>query len=148
MDPKTASQGMLHQCPGAPKSPHLSGTEFCAGPVPPYEPNPAYTQAPMQHHDSYSIQQHPQQQGYPNQPMVSPPIDHQAPKQEYYPGQQATPQHQVSNPMPQMPQQQPSGYQTAVPLQNLQEAAAPVDCPMCRMRALTKTEMHSGNTTK
>ncbi|KAL9043315.1 MAG: hypothetical protein Q9214_003493, partial [Letrouitia sp. 1 TL-2023] len=88
------------------------------------------------------IQQYPQQQPQPYQsPMASPPVDPQ--KQEYYPQQQQQPvQHQ-----PTMPVQQASGYQTAVPLQNLQEAAAPVDCPSCRTRALTRTEFHSGNTT-
>ncbi|KAI4124795.1 MAG: hypothetical protein LQ338_004621 [Usnochroma carphineum] len=128
------------------------------GDVPPYEPNPSFTQQPqMQHHDSYNnapIQQYPQQQyqqqyqqQHQQQPMVSPPMDQQ--KHEYYPSQAATPQHQPSMPT-QQPVQQPVqqiGYQTATPLQNLQEAAAPVDCPCCRMRALTRTEYHSGNTT-
>ncbi|KAI4211705.1 MAG: hypothetical protein LQ351_005479 [Letrouitia transgressa] len=89
------------------------------------------------------IQHYPQQQQQPYQsPMASPPVDPQ--KQEYYPQQQQQPvQHQQT-----MPVQQVSGYQTAVPLINLQEAAAPVDCPSCRSRALTRTEFHSGNTTK
>ncbi|KAL8881207.1 MAG: hypothetical protein Q9192_007848 [Flavoplaca navasiana] len=151
------------------------------GAVPPYEPNPAYNQAPMQHHEyvvltlrqphfplfaslslsdrkgtaakhlthsSYNnnqINQYPPQQQYT--PMSSPPI-HDQPKQEYYAGQE-------NNPTPIHPQQtmpvaqpQAQGYQTVVPLANLQDAAAPVDCPCCHMRALTKTENHSGNTTK
>lgn len=81
--------------------------------------------------------------------MASPPMDQ--PKQEFYPGQPGTPQHQASMPMQQQQQQQPiqqSGYQTATPLANLGEGAAPVDCPCCHMRALTRTEYHSGNTTK
>ncbi|KAL8645825.1 MAG: hypothetical protein Q9210_006493, partial [Variospora velana] len=129
------------------------------GAVPPYEPNPAYTQQQphMQHQESYNnapIQPYPQQhqypqheqQQYPSQPMASPPMD--PPKQGYYASEQpqatTTLQHQPSMPMQ---QQQQSGYQTATPLANLQDAAAPADCPACRMRALTKIEFHSGNTT-
>ena len=61
--------------------------------------------------------------------------------------QQQMPMHQNTMPM-QQPMQQQSTYQTAVPLGNLQEAAAPVDCPVCRQRALTRTEYVSGNTTQ
>ncbi|KAL9019839.1 MAG: hypothetical protein Q9185_002888 [Variospora sp. 1 TL-2023] len=147
------------------------------GAVPPYEPNPAYTQQQphMQHQEyvsphapsyltttttntpllksSYNhapIQPYPQQhqysqheqKQYQSQPIASLPMD--PPKQEYYAGQEPTPQHHPSMPMQQAVQQ--SGYQTATPLSNLQDAAAPVDCPCCRMRALTKIELHSGNT--
>ncbi|KAL8896272.1 MAG: hypothetical protein Q9207_007785 [Kuettlingeria erythrocarpa] len=150
-----------------PKGPHSAD-------VPPYEPNPAYTQQPtMQHHEYVPSRTHftslsikantsspssyntgapnnaPIQQ-YPQQPMASPPMDQ--PKQEFYPGQPGTPQHQASMPMQQQQQQQQpmpqSGYQTATPLANLGEGAAPVDCPCCHMRALTRPEYHSGNTTK
>lgn len=62
--------------------------------------------------------------------------------------QQQMPMHQNTMPMQQPMQQQQSTYQTAVPLGNLQEAAAPVDCPVCRQRALTRTEYVSGNTTQ
>ncbi len=96
----------------------------------------SYNTAP---YNNVPIQQHPQQ------PMASPPMDQ--PKHEFYPGQPGTPQHQASMPMQQQPTQQ-SGYQTSVPLANLQEAAAPVDCPACHMRALTRTDYHSGGTTK
>ncbi|KAL9632704.1 MAG: hypothetical protein Q9204_003680, partial [Flavoplaca sp. TL-2023a] len=102
-------------------------------------------------YNNNQINQYPPQQQYPAQqqytPMSSPPI-HDQPKQEYYAGQE-------NNPTPIHPQQtmpvaqpQAQGYQTVVPLANLQDAAAPVDCPCCHMRALTKTENHSGNTTK
>ncbi|KAI4281203.1 MAG: hypothetical protein L6R35_005702, partial [Caloplaca aegaea] len=137
--------------------------------VPPYEPNPAYTQQQphMQHQEyvsphapsylttttttttnkpllksSYNhapIQPNPQQHQYPQQSPMDPP------KQEYYAGQEPTLQHHPSMPMQQAVQQ--SGYHTATPLTNLESAAAPVDCPCCRMRALTKIECHSGNTT-
>ncbi|KAI4253667.1 MAG: hypothetical protein LQ352_003555 [Teloschistes flavicans] len=141
-------------------------------PVPPYEANPAYTQQPaIQHHEyaplnpafSYNsapIQPyHGQQQSYPPQgpqhtPMSSPPLASEQ-KHEYYPNQQSQPgiphqqqQHQQPVQLQQMQHPSQSGYQTAVPLANLQEAAAPVDCPSCRMRALTRTEYHSGGTTK
>ncbi|KAL9594288.1 MAG: hypothetical protein Q9219_007115 [cf. Caloplaca sp. 3 TL-2023] len=120
------------------------------GAVPPYEPNPSYVQPQMQHHECVSsynnqpIQQYPQQPLH-QQPMASPPMAEQ--KHEYYPTQAAVPQHQTSNTFQQMPMQQ-SQYQTATPLINLSEGAAPVDCPCCHMRALTRTEYHSGNTTK
>lgn len=39
-------------------------------------------------------------------------------------------------------------YATAIPLANLQQGAAPVDCPMCHRRELTKTEHVSGGTTQ
>ncbi|KAL8774456.1 MAG: hypothetical protein Q9209_000829 [Squamulea sp. 1 TL-2023] len=115
--------------------------------VPPYEPNPAYAQPPMQHHDSSynnQINQYPPQQQYT--PMSSPPI-HEQTKQEYYPGQENSP---TPMPVPQQQHQAPvaQAYQTATPIANLGEGPAPVDCPCCHMRALTKTEYHSGNTTK
>ncbi|KAL8760988.1 MAG: hypothetical protein Q9184_002858 [Pyrenodesmia sp. 2 TL-2023] len=118
-----------------------------AADVPPYEPNPAYAQQPtMQQHDPYNAAPYnnaPIQQ-YPQQPMASPPVEQ--PKQEFYGGQPGTPQHQASMPMQQPPVQQ-SQYQTATPIANLGEGAAPVDCPCCHMRALTRPEYHSGNTT-
>jgi hypothetical protein len=39
-------------------------------------------------------------------------------------------------------------YLTAMPLTALNEGAAPVDCPVCGQRALTKAEYTSGNTTQ
>ena len=45
-----------------------------------------------------------------------------------------------------MQQQYQQMYQTAVPLGALQDASAPVDCPVCRHRALTILEKVSGNT--
>ncbi|MCJ1312948.1 hypothetical protein MMC25_006624 [Agyrium rufum] len=38
-------------------------------------------------------------------------------------------------------------YQNATPLDKLGEQPAPVDCPTCGVRQLTRTEYHSGNTT-
>ncbi|KAL8813697.1 MAG: hypothetical protein Q9223_006969 [Gallowayella weberi] len=128
-------------------------TDRKAGAVPPYEPNPAFTQQPhMQQHDPYNanqIHQYPPQQQQYNQhtPMSSPPI---TTKQEYYHGQENNPT--PIHPQQSMPPQQfgapAQGYQNVIPLANLGEYAAPVDCPCCHMRALTKTENHSGNTTQ
>lgn len=74
--------------------------------------------------------------------MATPPIETQ--KSEYYSGAQPTGQ---------APQQMQSGttqpmFQTAIPLASLQKAPAPVDCPICHTRAMTRTEFHSGNTTQ
>ena len=74
-------------------------------------------------------------------------------KQEYYVGQhpvQPGMVHQQSGGvMPVMsPAQQGSQYQTAVPLASLQKSPAPVDCPNCRQRVMTRTEFHSGNYTQ
>ena len=40
-----------------------------------------------------------------------------------------------------------NNYQMAVPLANLQQGAAPVDCPICGVREMTKTEYVTGGTT-
>ena len=84
----------------------------------------------------------------PETPLTSPPIQPQstmAPvKQEYYAPEQQQQQPQMQQQM--YPQQQQQTYQTAVNLANLSEAPAPVDCPVCRHRALTVVEKHSGNT--
>ena len=71
----------------------------------------------------------------PAQPMASP---NAAVKQEYY--APATQQQTVA------PAQ--SQFQTAVPLQSLQDQPAPVDCPICHTRAMTRVEAVSGNTTQ
>ena len=44
-------------------------------------------------------------------------------------------------------QQQQSQYRNATPLHSLGESQAPVDCPSCGHRTLTRTEYHSGQTT-
>jgi lipopolysaccharide-induced tumor necrosis factor-alpha factor len=48
-------------------------------------------------------------------------------------------------------QQQAQGkprYQTVTPLGSLTQGAAPVDCPVCGVREMTKTEFVSGGTTQ
>ncbi len=92
-------------------------------------------------------QYHQQPQQISPQPMGSPPpLEH--PKGDFYGSQQQVPmQHVQTNQMAPM-QSQPSQYHTATALQNLGEGATPVDCPVCHMRAVTRTEYHSGNTTQ
>ena len=62
-------------------------------------------------------------------------------KQEYYaPQQQQQQQQQVAQPL--------QTYNTATPLASLQDSPAPVDCPICHTRAMTRVEAMSGNTTQ
>ncbi|THC88055.1 hypothetical protein EYZ11_012497 [Aspergillus tanneri] len=42
----------------------------------------------------------------------------------------------------------PSGYNTSSPLHALQRAPAPVDCPVCGQREMTRVEAESGKTTQ
>ena len=88
----------------------------------------------MQHQQSYG-NQIPQQQ-MPQQQMGQQQM-----------GQQQMGQQQMGQqPMGGQPMQQPTQYHTATPLQSLGEGAAPVDCPACHQRALTRTDYVSGNT--
>ncbi|KAJ5939789.1 LPS-induced tumor necrosis factor alpha factor [Penicillium verhagenii] len=75
----------------------------------------------------------------------------QASNEKAYPGQPMPNHVQV----PQLQQQQiyytpfgqPTRYATAVPLESIQSAPCPVDCPVCGMREMTKTDFISGGTT-
>ena len=109
----------------------------------------------------------PPQIAHASPPVASPPITHVQPtpamsspgqeKQEYYHVNAASPQ-QTGIPMqnhPGMPPQQQSSqyvvptasvYHTVTPLHALHEGPAPVDCPVCHTRAMTRTEKHAGNT--
>lgn len=69
-------------------------------------------------------------------------MQHQQSYGNQVPQQQMGPQSMGGQP----PMLQPTMYQTATPLQSLGEGAAPVDCPACRQRALTRTDYVSGNT--
>ena len=110
-----------------------------------------YVQQPQSQSYIQQIQQpqqpqQPQHTGTIASPMASPGNE----KQEYYGGQQ---QQQQGAPMAQQQsQQQPmqvqSQYQTAIPIANLKEASAPVDCPCCHQRGLTTKDYHAGNTTQ
>ncbi|MCJ1470273.1 hypothetical protein MMC07_008918 [Pseudocyphellaria aurata] len=131
-------------------------------PVPPYESNPQYgapppvgqygqSPPPMMHQD-YIVNQAPNPGQYPQQPMSPPPQGEIKPEGSYYAppqhpgmGQQQTSQPQVVVMTQSQPQQQQ--FHTATPLPNLGEGPAPVDCPSCRTRAVTRTQYVSGNTT-
>ncbi|KAJ5946327.1 hypothetical protein N7454_003166 [Penicillium verhagenii] len=94
-------------------------------------------------------------QPLPNEPAMTSASQHptgQASNEKAYPGQPMPNHVQV----PQLQQQQtyytpfgqPTRYATAVPLESLQSAPCPVDCPVCGMREMTKTEFISGGTTQ
>jgi lipopolysaccharide-induced tumor necrosis factor-alpha factor len=57
--------------------------------------------------------------------------------------QQVMPQ----QPMAQQPMPQ-NNFASATPLVSLQQGPAPVDCPMCRVRQMTRVEFVSGGTTQ
>ncbi|KAJ5101367.1 hypothetical protein NUU61_003589 [Penicillium alfredii] len=48
---------------------------------------------------------------------------------------------------PQAAYAHPSGYANATPLQSIQKAPTPVDCPTCGQREMTRTEAVTGKTT-
>ncbi len=72
-----------------------------------------------------------------------------------YGTEQQAPQQDIQNGAPQQTFQVGAGtgaskgnYQTATPLGSLQQGPAPVDCPVCGVREMTRTEFHSGGTTQ
>lgn len=111
---------------------------------------------PMYHQDPNAIQMQqqypPQQQQYPHSVGAQSP-----PPQQMY-GQSPTPQHPQEAYFQGQPQQQRGAvtspgdgqrqYASATPLPNLQQGSAPVDCPACGQRAMTVTNMETGNTTQ
>lgn len=88
----------------------------------------------------------PQQPQYGEQPGMQPPQEktylHQGMPQPQYPEQQMPQRQYAQQPMPQ------STYASATPLVSLQQGPAPVDCPMCRVRQMTRVEFVSGGTTQ
>jgi len=93
---------------------------------------------------------HPQQQlagHYANEKPAE--VQHQQsygnnPQQQY---QQGTPQPSQQG-VTQTPAKTPNNYQIATPLASLQQGPAAVDCPVCGVRELTRTEFVSGGTTQ
>lgn len=78
--------------------------------------------------------------------------EQQTPQQTF---QQGAPQQDFQNGTPHQTFQVGAGtaaskgnYQTATPLASLQQGPAPVDCPVCGVREMTKTEYVSGGTTQ
>lgn len=72
-----------------------------------------------------------------NQTVIAEKEMHAAEKQAGY-------QPQAQQPAP---SQQRNIYTHATPLGSLQEQPAPIDCPFCKVREMSRTEYHSGTTT-
>ncbi|KAF9740375.1 hypothetical protein PMIN04_006684 [Paraphaeosphaeria minitans] len=126
----------------------------------PTSPDAAHQQPPTYHQDPNAqaqfqqsqMYQQPTGQSYPGSPppqqYVSTPPPQQEHQGQFAPGvEQKGATHPPQNPG--MPPQQQSGtvYQNAVPLMNLNRSPAPVDCPACGQRAMTATQLETGNTT-
>ncbi|MCJ1344342.1 Nucleobindin-1 [Peltigera leucophlebia] len=152
-----------------PVPPYESNPQYGAPPPVGYS---QHAPQPVMQQDSYQIHQatgpqgqHPQpivspqgyppQEGYQQQGVASP---HGDIKQEgYFTPIQQQQTHPIGQQQPvlqqQQQQQQPlqpqqSQYRVGVPLSNLQDTAAPVDCPQCGTRAMTNISFESGNTTQ
>jgi len=70
------------------------------------------------------------------------------PQESFHPDQQKA--YQQGAPQQSFPQQanaSRNNYQMATPLASLQQGPAPVDCPICGVREMTRTEYVSGGTT-
>jgi lipopolysaccharide-induced tumor necrosis factor-alpha factor len=115
----------------------------------PEAPPPGQYPAPPQ--QAYGIQ--PQYTGgqppYGSQPQLYQGVQPQM--TGYGPGSPVTPMAMEQRGFPQQPQgppmNNPSQFQNALPLSVLGQGAAPVDCPMCKKRALTQINTEVGNTT-
>ncbi|PYH98021.1 hypothetical protein BO71DRAFT_89013 [Aspergillus ellipticus CBS 707.79] len=86
----------------------------------------------------------------------APPYEEPAEIHELAPAYNPTPTYSQPSPIqpPEQPNrtfyagsQHPSGYSTATPLHALQRGPAPVDCPVCGHREMTRVVGESGNTT-
>lgn len=96
---------------------------------------------------------------YPGQPKGQPTEYNSPDDVKGYPGQPQPTHHDPSQQAPNYHQAQaqpgvyytpygpPSGYASATPLHALQSASAPVDCPSCGHREMTRTEAVTGMTT-
>jgi len=90
-------------------------------------------------------QPQPQQQQFQQQPrgMQSQLVEQNVQDTQY---RNFVPLTNLGQPMEQ--QVQESQYKNAVPLTNLGMGSAPVDCPSCRKRCMTRVEYVIGNTTQ
>lgn len=91
--------------------------------------------------------------GYTSQYPVNSPDDVKAYPGQPQPtynnqGQQAPAYYQHQPQLYYTPYGPPSGYANATPLHALQSASAPVDCPACGNREMTRTEAVTGMTTQ
>lgn len=101
------------------------------------------TRNPLTASSSYHINPAPAPQG---QFQPAHPSSPGQPKQEFYHQQSPAPQQLNSQQQVPQIQHQSSQYQTSVPVHSLSQGAAPVDCPSCRQRHLTRVEYVTGNT--
>ncbi|KAH8755544.1 LITAF-like zinc ribbon domain-containing protein [Hyaloscypha finlandica] len=83
--------------------------------------SPQYTAEQPQYHTEQPAMQPIEEKNYPQQGMPQQPMAQQ--------------------PMP------ANNFASATPLVSLQQGPAPVDCPMCRVRQMTRVEFVSGGTT-
>ena len=60
---------------------------------------------------------------------------------------QQDPQPNYGNEVNKAPMQQMNQYKNATPLASIGQGPTPVDCPSCGVRAVTRVEYQSGNTT-
>jgi lipopolysaccharide-induced tumor necrosis factor-alpha factor len=83
--------------------------------------SPQYTAEQPQYHTEQPAMQPIQEKNYPQQGLPEQPMAQQ--------------------PMP------ANNFASATPLVSLQQGPAPVDCPVCRVRQMTRVEFVSGGTT-
>lgn len=90
---------------------------------------PAYEEQPAETHELSSSREVP---AYTQPPAgQTPEIQPHQPQQTFYAGSQ-----------------HPSGYNTPTPLYALQKTPAPVDCPACGERKMTRVEAETGSSTQ
>lgn len=149
---------------------NMAHSPYTHGALPSHSPPPGTspTQYPHQPIAPLNDQAYHNSQPPPASPLLNssqPQTSHQYPPAMASPGQEKHEYYSTNAPQqagipmqnhPGMPPQQQSignpapahVYHTVTPIQSLSMAPAPVDCPVCHTRALTRVEQHSGNTTQ
>lgn len=125
-------------------------TEMAGAPIQPAPPTYTGDSTTNEKHEYMHVapEQQPQQTGYSQQSYP------QQPQETYQQNapQQNIPQQQQTAYKQDIPAQnniaQRNNYQMATPLASLQQGPAPVDCPVCGVRKMTRTEFVSGGTTQ
>jgi len=157
------ASGMLNpQFTGGQPPPAMLNPQFTGGQPPAGMLNPQFTGSAHPQFNPQFTGAYPQLNPQFTGGMVNPQFTGY-PQPVYQPGGQAqpwggTPQHQQQQQQQRQQQelqpamaQQPVGaqpmYHTAVPIMALTQGSAPVDCPVCRKRSLTRTEFEAGNAT-
>lgn len=86
---------------------------------------------------------------YNEMPTLQPNYQQQNPHQDSFQAGKAAQNHfQQQQPIQQQGSYGPNNYQNATSLHNLQQTPAPVDCPVCAVREVTRTGYTSGGTTQ